>query len=422
MNISKDHKSQPIIQPTTPRIAMLSTGEEVLFGDIVDTNASWLSSYLFDNGFQMTTRTTVGDSLTAISNGLSQLAKEHDVVIVNGGLGPTSDDMTAEAAALSAGVDLVLYEEWVVRIKQMFAQWQRPMPESNIKQAMLPSGSRLLDNPRGTACGFSCEINGAICYFTPGVPHEFKSMVNQEIVPDMQSRFDSVEQKQIHRIHTFGLSESGIASQIESLACPQGVTLGYRSALPFIEVKVFYSELTQQVSEFLANVEQELQANTISINMDVRDRTMALLKEQQLNLNIFDHSTQGYLHQWLAEQAISQQVTVNSINVAHKALKPVGEDEHLMFEQRYGLYSLERSSSNGIIILDTQSGGVQIALADQRNISSQIIEFKRDYSYRARSIVISAIAIDMLRRNLDDQELFADYGSVTRVASSIKKL
>ncbi|CAM3949509.1 molybdopterin-binding protein [Vibrio neonatus] len=422
MNTTKDHQSQAIIKPTTPRIAMLSTGEEVLFGDIVDTNASWLSSYLFDNGFQMTTRTTVGDSLQAISNGLSQLSTEHDVVIVNGGLGPTSDDMTAEAAALSAGVDLVLYEEWVVRIKQMFAQWQRPMPESNIKQAMLPAGSALLDNLRGTACGFSCVINGAICYFTPGVPHEFKSMVKQEIVTDMQSRFNSVEQKQIHRIHTFGLSESGIASQIEPLECPQGGTLGYRSALPFIEVKVFYSELNQQVTQFLANVEQELQANTISINMDVRDRTMALLKEQQLNLNIFDHSTQGYLHQWLAEQAISQQVTVNSINVAHKALKPVGEDEHLMFEQRYGLYSLERSNSNGIIILDTHSGGVQIALADQRNISSQIIEFKRDYSYKARSIVISAIAIDMLRRNLDNQELFANYGSVTRVASSIKKL
>ncbi|GAD79167.1 molybdopterin-binding protein [Vibrio ezurae] len=407
---------------SVPRIAMLSTGEEVLFGDIVDTNASWLSSYLFEHGFQMTTRTTVGDSLQAISHSLSALALEHDIVIVNGGLGPTSDDMTAEAAAHCAGVGLELHDEWVERIKQMFAQWQRPMPESNIKQAMLPKGSTLLDNPRGTACGFRCEINGALCYFTPGVPHEFKSMVNQQIVPDMLARFNGVEQKQIHRIYTFGLSESGIANQIELLDRPAKVTMGYRSALPFIEVKVFYSELDPQVEQFLHRVEHDLQANIVSINMDIRDKTLALLKQRQCHLNIFDHSTHGYLHQWLAKAATAQQVVVNSVNVAHRASEAPNQDSQQMLEQRYSQYSFERVGGHGLLILDMPSGGVQITLEDQCNILSQTIDFKRDYSQKARSVVISAIAIDMLRRHLESKERFANYGNVTRVASSIKKL
>ncbi|GEA50112.1 CinA-like protein [Vibrio inusitatus NBRC 102082] len=405
-----------------PRIAMLSTGEEVLFGDIVDTNASWLSAFLFERGFQMTTRTTVGDSLQAISEGISSLATNHDIVIVNGGLGPTSDDLTAEAAALCAEIELELYDEWIERLELMYLQWQRPMPSSNIKQAMLPKGSEILDNPRGTACGFMVNIHGALCYFTPGVPHEFKTMVAEQILPDISQRFSSVSQKQVHRIYTFGLSESGIANRIEALKLPADVSLGYRSALPFIEVKIFYSDSSEQVSEFIASVEQELSLNTISINQDVRDFAASLMKEQGRGLNVFDCATQGYFHHWIAESSLKHDVTINSVNIPTVLNHFKGDDYLITLDGLYEQFSLERSGSNTLIITNTQSGGVQFILEVQDKILSQSVVFKRDYSFNARNIVISAIAIDMLRRHLNNDEMFADYGSVTRVSSNITTL
>ncbi|GEA59926.1 molybdopterin-binding protein [Vibrio comitans] len=409
-------------QSVPPRIAMLSTGEEVLFGDIVDTNASWLSAYLFEQGFQMTTRLTVGDSLDAISEGLSQLSRNHDVVIVNGGLGPTSDDLTAQAAALCAGVELQLYDEWVERLIQMYEQWQRPMPDSNIKQALLPKGSEILDNPRGTACGFRVNINGALCYFTPGVPHEFKTMLAQEILPHMQKSFSSVEQKQVHRIYTFGLSESGIANQIEALDIPGEVSLGYRSALPFIEVKIFYSEAAQEVRDFLLKVEQELSANTISVNREVRDLTVSMMKEQGVGLNIIDYSTQGHFHQWVSASAVEQQISISSVNTNPGESIAFGDERSSMIDKLYQQFSLERSGTNTMIIHNIEDGGVEFLLVVQDKILYQAVVFKRDYSFKARNVVISAIAIDMLRRHLNEDEIFADYGSVTRVASSITNL
>ncbi|PMG03452.1 hypothetical protein BCV00_16520 [Vibrio breoganii] len=406
----------------TPRIAMLSTGEEVLFGDIVDTNASWLSAFLFERGFQMTTRTTVGDSLQAISEGISTLADNHDIVIVNGGLGPTSDDLTAEAAALCAGVELELYSEWVERLELMYQQWQRPMPSSNIKQAMLPKGSAILDNPRGTACGFMVRIHGALCYFTPGVPHEFKTMVAGEILPNIQQNFSSVNQKQIHRIYTFGLSESGIANQIEALDLPAGVSLGYRSALPFIEVKIFYSDINKQISEFIASVEQELSLNTLSVNQEVRDFTISLMKEQGIGLNVFDCATQGYFHHWVSDAALKYQVDINSVNISTLLSGSESGDYLSTINGLYERFLFERSGSNALMITNTESGGVQFILETQDKILSQSVVFKRDYSFKARNVVISAIAIDMLRRHLKDEEMFVDYGSVTRVASNITAL
>lgn len=406
----------------TPRIAMLSTGEEVLFGDIVDTNASWLSAFLFERGFQMTTRTTVGDSLQAISEGISALATNHDIVIVNGGLGPTSDDLTAEAAALCAGVELELYVEWVERLESMFKQWQRPMPSSNIKQAMLPKGSQIVDNLRGTACGFMVNIDGALCYFTPGVPHEFKTMMAQEILPNIQQHFSSVSQKEVHRIYTFGLSESGIANQIEALQLPADVSLGYRSALPFIEVKIFYSDICEPIREFIANVEQELSLNTLSVNQEVRDFTVSLMKEQGIGLNVFDCATQGYFHHWLSEASLKHNVDINSVNISALFNDSELSDYSNTIDGLYERFLLEKTASNALIIANIESGGVQFILKAQDKILSQSVVFKRDYSFNARNAVISAIAVDMLRRHLNKEEMFVDYGSVTRVASNITTL
>ncbi|MGO2347439.1 MAG: CinA family nicotinamide mononucleotide deamidase-related protein, partial [Providencia sp.] len=167
-------------------VEMLSTGDEVLHGQIIDTNAAWLADCFFQQGLPLSCRTTVGDELAHLVEIFLERSLHADILIVNGGLGPTSDDLSALAAAKAAGVPLVEHSEWIDVMERYFVARGRVMPETNRKQALLPENAELIDNPVGTACGFSVEINGCLLFFTPGVPSEFKVMINQQILPRLQ--------------------------------------------------------------------------------------------------------------------------------------------------------------------------------------------------------------------------------------------
>ena len=169
-------------------VEMLSTGDEVLHGQIVDTNAAWLADLFFTEGLPLTRRNTVGDSLNDLVAILRERSEHADVLIVNGGLGPTSDDLSALAAATAAGEELVLNEAWLSHMERFFTERGRVMAPSNRKQAEIPASAELIDNPVGTACGFAVKLNRCLMFFTPGVPSEFKVMVQQEILPRLRER------------------------------------------------------------------------------------------------------------------------------------------------------------------------------------------------------------------------------------------
>ena len=141
------------------RVEMLSTGDEVLHGQIVDTNASWLADVLFQHGLPMTSRSTVGDAMSSLVEALQSRSQIADVLIVNGGLGPTSDDLSAQAAATASGSELVLQQAWLEKMEAWFASRGRLMAPSNRKQAEIPANAELIDNPVGTACGFALQLN-----------------------------------------------------------------------------------------------------------------------------------------------------------------------------------------------------------------------------------------------------------------------
>lgn len=244
------------------KIEMLSTGDEVLYGQIMDTNAAWLSQLLFQEGILITSRHTVGDDLTQLICTLKQHSLDNDIIIVNGGLGPTSDDLSAQAAALANHESLILHQEWVHKIEQYFSNRGKTMPPSNIKQAMLPQSATLIDNPIGTACGFKMQINQCLLYFTPGVPSEFKEMVKTSILPEIKLSFPTLEKKLCYRLMTMGQTESDLATQIDSkLNIPTDIVVGYRAAMPMIELKLTgpelqknkMDELWQQIKSIVAN-------------------------------------------------------------------------------------------------------------------------------------------------------------------------
>ncbi len=157
------------------RIEIICTGDEVLSGKIVNTNWSYMTQKLEDFGLSVSWGTIVGDDRAELLAAFRLAAERADAVIVNGGLGPTVDDLSQEIAARAAGVELALDEGWLARMEDFFRRRNRVMSPNNRKQAMLPQGSEILDNPVGTACGFAMDIGRARFFFTPGVPRELLS-------------------------------------------------------------------------------------------------------------------------------------------------------------------------------------------------------------------------------------------------------
>ena len=217
--------------------AVLSIGTELTRGELVNTNAAWLSTGLTDLGFEVVEHAVVDDDQERIVAALERLAKFAAVIVCTGGLGPTTDDLTTVAVAAALGVGLVRDEASLDHIRRRFERLGRPMSDSNAKQADFPEGSAVLANPIGTAAGFEAKVRGARAYFMPGVPHEMKRMFDEQVVP----RIRDIAPNDSHQIRfrTFGSPESAVGDKLAGVeeAFP-GVTIGYRAHFPEIEVKV----------------------------------------------------------------------------------------------------------------------------------------------------------------------------------------
>jgi nicotinamide-nucleotide amidase len=220
------------------RIEILCTGDEILTGKTINTNYAWMAQRLGEAGLEVVHGTTVGDDRAALLEAFAQAAARADAVIVNGGLGPTVDDLSQEVAAEAAGVPLVLHEDWLARMEGFYARRNRPMPPNNRKQAMLPAGCEFLDNPIGTACGFAVTIGAARFYFTPGVPREMRLMLEQQVMPRLLAKAGLRGVARLKRFHSFGIGESRADEMLKDLALGEGVKLGFQAHYPQLETKL----------------------------------------------------------------------------------------------------------------------------------------------------------------------------------------
>ncbi|RBW65301.1 competence/damage-inducible protein A [Vibrionales bacterium C3R12] len=399
------------------KIAMLSTGEEVLHGDIVDTNAAWLSSEFYQHGFGLSKRSTVGDQLSALTEEFLMLSFNYDVVIVNGGLGPTTDDMSAAAAANAAGEKLVLFSDWLKKLEAMFSARGVVMPDSNLKQAMLPSNSEIIDNPIGTACGFKMKINDAIFYFTPGVPSEFKRMVQDQILPDLKMSQPDVEQSECSRLFTFGLSESGISDSLDQLKLPAGYELGYRSYLPFIEVKLFGPKDGLEVRiKLLQMIYKLLEAHVVSVDEPMLTHLGHLLVDQKKTLSISEQSTRGSLSSWLQSDELIESCCGHSWIMSSLNESPGDGGDPLAAAFALAAATREKCATDiALVTGKIEENQFSVALATQTGEWGQVLEFKRDYNRNDARKVISTVASDMLRRHLEGKPMFVQYGSLNRI-------
>ena len=286
---------------------ILATGDEIRSGALVDSNSALIAERLEENGVEVVRHTSVGDDLDRLAETLREISGRVDAAVVTGGLGPTTDDRCAEAAARAAGVELTLNQKALANVEAFFKSFKRPMTASNRKQAYLPTGARVLFNPVGTAPGFALDISTCRFFFLPGVPYEMKRMLANQVVPDLRAMQGGTSMhSRVRTIATFGLPESLAGEKVAGVeAAVEGISLGLRANFPQIQIKLYSrdtdaQELEQRLAAAAAWVVQQLGDYVISDQGDGMPTVIAeQLVARSATLALAESCTGGLLANWL---------------------------------------------------------------------------------------------------------------------------
>jgi len=284
---------------------VLSTGDEVLLGDITDTNSSYLCSRLKDAGITVIRITAVGDDTKVISQALEAVAGRSTICLVTGGLGPTQDDLTAEACALASGKALELNLPALDSMKVFFEKRGYELTRVNKKQAILPSGAILLENSHGTAPGFEMEIGRCRFFFMPGVPSEMKKMFKEQVLPRLLDITGGTGQIRVERLMVFGLGESAVGEKLHGFKSRfPDLQLGFRARFPLIEVKLVAHSENTGITAAKDWVAQQLGRKVISHQgLTLAQETGRLLTESGNSLSVAESCTGGLIANMITDVA-----------------------------------------------------------------------------------------------------------------------
>lgn len=281
---------------------ILSTGNEVLSGDIVDTNAAYLCRALRDLGICVEKITAVKDDKNKIAEVLKRMSKESNLCFVTGGLGPTIDDVTAQAAAMAAGSPLILHQDALHSMKQFLKKRKFAVTKENEKQVWLPLKAQFISNHNGTAPGFFLAINGCDFVFMPGVPSEMISMFEKKIKPRISEKYRLFKGASIERICIFGLSESRVGEKLKDFGSHfPNDSLGFRAVFPHIELKVT-GEDEKGIVRAKAWIIKKLKDKVVSDNgLNLAQEAGRLLKRENKTLAIAESCTGGLVSSWITD-------------------------------------------------------------------------------------------------------------------------
>ncbi|MEY4134674.1 MAG: competence/damage-inducible protein A [Saprospiraceae bacterium] len=284
------------------QVSILTVGDEILIGQIVDTNSAWMGQQLNLAGASVRRILSVGDELEAIRKGLDQTLEAADIVLMTGGLGPTKDDITKKALAEYMGVELVFHEPTFERIVRIFEKFNRKVTDAHRQQGFLPANAEVLPNKMGTAPGMWMEWNGKVIISMPGVPFEMKYLMEHEVLPRLKTRFPG---KPIaHRtILTAGEGESIIAETLSEWEdrLPQNLKLAYLPSLGQVRLRITgTSDDEQTLNAVLDQKAAELNAilgNIVySAGSDQLEAAIGrMLVHRKLKLATAESCTGGYL-------------------------------------------------------------------------------------------------------------------------------
>lgn len=284
------------------RAEIITIGDEILIGQIIDTNSSWLGQELSKLGIQVIHRTSVSDNAQAIVNALNSAKQRADVIITTGGLGPTKDDITKHTFANYFNTELVLNQEVLNWVRDIFKKRNLPMVDSNNAQALVPANCELLFNRSGTAPGMWFDEDGKVFISMPGVPFEMKVIFEEQCIPRLQKRFTLPVI--IHRtILTCNIGESFLALKLENIEnnLPPHIKLAYLPAVGMVRLRfsgshTHYATLKDEIDEILTEVYNTIGEHIYGEENDTLEHVVGLLlKSNNKTLATAESCTGGYV-------------------------------------------------------------------------------------------------------------------------------
>src|SRR5215211_790447 len=231
---------------------IIAIGSEILLGETIDTNSAYLARQLAGIGVGLFRKSVVGDNQERIAATIGEALGRAEVVICTGGLGPTVDDMTRDAVAQALGRPLVFHQHLLDQIEARFRSFGRPMSESNRRQAYVPEGARIVENPRGTAPAFIVEDSRGTVVVLPGVPSEMRYLWENVIVPYLRDERGQTGMILVRTLHAAGLSESVIGEMVADLMAQDNPTLGISAKRAQYELRIGARAASRAEAEALA--------------------------------------------------------------------------------------------------------------------------------------------------------------------------
>lgn len=406
-------------------VSILTVGDEILIGQIVDTNSAWMGQQLNLAGASVRRILSVGDDLNAIQKGLDQTLAEADIVLMTGGLGPTKDDITKKALSDYMRVPLVFHEPTFERIVRIFEKFNRKVTDAHRQQGYLPANAEVLPNKMGTAPGMWMEWNGKVIISMPGVPFEMQYLMENEVLPRLKKRFPG---KPIaHRtLLTAGEGESIIAETLSNWEdnLPENLKLAYLPSLGQVRLRITGTDNDEQaLHDILDQKAAELQAILGDIvygsGTDQLEAAIGrMLKERNLKIATAESCTGGYIAHLLSSipgassyysgsiLAYSNEVKSSLLGVSTQTLEEYGAvSEQTVREMAHG--ALQRLPVNLVIAIsgiagpgggtpEKPVGTVWIAVGDRNLITTHKIHSGKD---RLKNIQFSSVqALNLLRK------------------------
>lgn len=322
---------------------IITIGDEILIGQIIDTNSSWLGQELGKMGISVVHRTSVSDQPSHITDALNDATKRADIIIMTGGLGPTKDDVTKYTLANYFGTELILNEEVLEWVSKIFRLRKLPMIDSNKNQAMLPANCEVLFNRSGTAPGMWFDVNGKIFISMPGVPFEMKVIFEEQCIPRLKKHFQLPVI--IHRtIQTCSLGESFLAKKIEALenALPSYIKLAYLPNIGQVRLRFsgYHSDtdiLKAEMDTIIGNLYELIGEYIFGEEDDTLQKVVGLLlKGRDKTLSTAESCTGGYLAHLITSVpgsseyyqgsviSYANQIKINELGVSPETIKTVG--------------------------------------------------------------------------------------------------
>jgi len=389
-----------------PKAIIFSQGDEIINGAVVDTNTAWIAEQCHEMGFDIVQHITVPDDYAGLVSTLENINNTADMCICTGGLGPTEDDLTAQAYAEAFNAPLILNEEALTEVQAFFIKLDIDMSDVNRKQAYLPKGTDKIQNQWGTAPGFVGQANRCRFYFLPGVPYEMKNMVSSYVLNDLQNNFAFASTTLI-TLRTVGIGESDLQQHVDQLTLPSELRIGFKAGLAENELKLVfpYGFEDQALRQCVTLIKNSLGDKVYAVDgFGDSAKTLAshvdrLMQQQQQTLSLIETVSQGEFARQCQPNWLLSSLVKPSLLLGGQPINPVAVD----IEECLKKLMLDAGSSISMLQMVEEESEQRIKLHSFLASKDGLLHNARHLFGRAerQQIIAASTGLNLLRKHLE---------------------